>query len=89
MIGLQAPHKRLQSLKNSACAVIRRDCEDLVMSRSSGHEAGFVPRTTPFGSLRLMRAVAASLAAAVVVLGVMLLLAVVSTQSSMAMPFAI
>lgn len=59
------------------------------MSRSPGHEAGFVPRSTPFGSLRLMRAVAASLAAAVVVLSVILLLAVASTQSSMAMPFAI
>ncbi len=59
------------------------------MSRSSGHEAGFVPRSTPFGSLRLMRAVAASLAAAVVVLSVILLLAVASTEASMAMPFSL
>ncbi|KPF99329.1 HtrA2 peptidase [Rhodopseudomonas palustris] len=58
------------------------------MTRSPGPEAGFVPRSKPFGSLRLMRAVAASLAVAVVLLSVILLLAVASTQSSMAMPFA-
>ncbi|MBB1092747.1 hypothetical protein [Rhodopseudomonas pseudopalustris] len=58
------------------------------MIRSPGPEAGFVKRSTPYGSLRLIRAVAASLVIAVLVLSVILTLAVASTQSSIAMPFA-
>ncbi|MBI5128421.1 MAG: HtrA2 peptidase [Rhodopseudomonas palustris] len=58
------------------------------MTRSPGPEAGFVQRSTPYGSLRLIRAVAASLVVAVVLLSVILTLAVASTQTSMAMPFA-
>lgn len=58
------------------------------MTRLPGHEAGFIQRYTPDGTTRLIRGVAASLTVAVVLLSVILTLAVVSTQSSMAMPFA-
>ncbi|WP_322515871.1 hypothetical protein SR870_23340 [Rhodopseudomonas palustris] len=58
------------------------------MTWSPGHEAGFFQRHTPDGSTRLIRGVAASLAVALILLSVILTLAVGSTQSSMAMPFA-
>ena len=58
------------------------------MPRSPGQEAGFVPRSTPHGSLRLIRAVAASLVVAVGLLSVIVALTVASTQSSLTMPLA-